>query len=512
MPDPLALSQTQTLKCAVSCLPSPKTATNSSTRQTWVPAWASLGGAEYAARLLLAAGLLGLLTAGYSLPAAADGPLRVHPQNPRYFADAKGRVVYLIGSHTWSDFEDLGETDPPPAFDFEAYLDFLERHHHNFVRLWRWELTKYSYGARVYYSAPHPWPRTGPGAALDGKPRFDLSRFEQPYFDRLRDRVASAAKRGIYVSIMLFEGHGLHASLPPWCWDGHPFNVSNNINGINGDPDGDGRGIETQTLQIPAVTKLQQAYVRKVMDTVNDLDNVLYEIANESGSYSTQWQYHLIRFIHDYEKTKPKQHPVGMTFQWSQHYRGANATLFESPADWVSPSADDGYRDDPPAADGAKVVIADTDHLWGEGGDHKWVWKSFLRGLNPIYMDRIAALTLHPQGDIPGADSVREAMGQTWMMARRMNVAQMVPRNDLASTRYCLAKPGEEYLVYLPDGGEVTVDVSATRGQLEVEWLNPQTGILSAHAPVPGGERRLFRAPFEGHAVLHLAAKGAGDR
>ena len=45
------------------------------------------------------------------------------------------------------------------------------------------------------------------------------------------------------------------------------------------------------------------------------------------------------------------------------------------------------YQIDPPAADGRKVILTDTDHLWGIGGDVAWVWKSFLRGLNPIFMD-----------------------------------------------------------------------------------------------------------------------------
>ena len=72
------------------------------------------------------------------------------------------------------------------------------------------------------------------------------------------------------------------------------LNVNNNINGINGDPNGDGRGIEIHTLHIPVVTELQEAYVRKVIDTVNDMDNVLYEIANESGNYFTEWQYCVI--------------------------------------------------------------------------------------------------------------------------------------------------------------------------------------------------------------------------
>ena len=45
------------------------------------------------------------------------------------------------------------------------------------------------------------------------------------------------------------------------------------------------------------------------------------------------------------------------------------------------------YRTNPPPADGRKVILTDTDHLWGVGGDVAWVWKSFLRGLNPLFMD-----------------------------------------------------------------------------------------------------------------------------
>ena len=73
-----------------------------------------------------------------------------------------------------------------------------------------------------------------------------------------------------------------------------------------------------------------------------------------------------------------------MTFQYKG---GSNQVLLKSPADWISPNPDGGYRDKPPAADGKKVIITDTDHLWGVGGNRAWVWKSFLRGLNPIFMD-----------------------------------------------------------------------------------------------------------------------------
>ncbi|MGE3776921.1 MAG: putative collagen-binding domain-containing protein [Pirellulaceae bacterium] len=86
-----------------------------------------------------------------------------------------------------------------------------------------------------------------------------------------------------------------------------------------------------------------------------------------------------------------------------------------------------------------------------------------------------------------------------------MNLAAMTPRGDLASTKYCLANPGHEYLIYLPDGGEVTVDLSAVKGRLEVEWFNPRTSGKQIGAPIDGGAMRTMLAPFNGNAVLNLS-------
>ena len=95
------------------------------------------------------------------------------------------------------------------------------------------------------------------------------------------------------------------------------------------------------------------------MDTVNDLDNVLYEVSNESGQpYSDYWQVRVINFVKQYEATKPKQHPVGMTFQWRG---GSDLTLYNSPADWISAGSH------VPPSDGTKVIINDTDHAYGPG-------------------------------------------------------------------------------------------------------------------------------------------------
>src|ERR1041385_6813676 len=69
----------------------------------------------------------------------AIGPLRVDLQNPRYFTTGDGKALYLTGSHTWGNLKDRAHVDPPPPFDYPAFLDFLVAHRHNFFRLWTWE-------------------------------------------------------------------------------------------------------------------------------------------------------------------------------------------------------------------------------------------------------------------------------------------------------------------------------------------------------------------------------------
>ena len=300
---------------------------------------------------------------------------------------------------------------------------------------------------------------------------------------------------------MLFEGWAMQFSAG--AWEGHPFGQQNNVNGIDGDQNKDGKGLEFHTLADPAVTALQEAYVRKVIDTVNDFDNVLYEISNENHPPSTEWQYHIIRYIKNYEKSKPKQHPVGKTFQ----YRGGkNESLFKSPADWISPNGEGGYRDNPPAADGRKVILNDTDHLWGIGGNQAWVWKSFLRGHNPIFMDPYDGVVLGKQLD-PKWDPIRRSMGYTRMYADRMNLAAMRPRDDLASTKYCLAKPGVEYLVYKPASNkEASITVKLKAGKYKYEWFDPNKGkVVSTGTIRANGSEQALRAPLKGDVVLYIA-------
>ena len=437
--------------------------------------------------------------------AQTNGPLRVHPENPRYFADASGRAVLLSGSHTWNNLVDMGLTDPPEAIDFDSYLKWLQSYGHNFTRGWTWEPTTWDntqmknaeWRNGAHHVAPHPWPRTGSEPALDGKPKFDLQQHNPEYLQRFRQRLAKAREAGIYVSVMLFEGYAVQFQAD--AWPHHPLNPANNMQGVDGDKDGDGKGIEVHQLAKRRVTKIQEAYLTWLVTGLNDFDNLLYEVSNETHPDSTEWQYHVIRFVKEVESKLPQQHPVGMTYQ---NRRGKNQALFDSPADWVSPNSEGGFRDDPPDQTGTKVVLSDTDHLWGIGGDDVWVWKSFTRGLNPIFMDTYEGKVLgkvRPQDDGP-----RRAMGQVLRLSRTIDLAKSMPHNELTSTGYCLTEPGVSYIVCAPQGGTFSLDLSAVSGDFTAEWIDPVAGTRSPAGQTAGGAQQTFSTPSDTAMVLIL--------
>jgi Putative collagen-binding domain of a collagenase len=43
-------------------------------------------------------------------------------------------------------------------------------------------------------------------------------------------------------------------------------------------------------------------------------------------------------------------------------------------------------------------------------------------------------------------------------------------------SKFCFAKAGKLYLVYLPNGGTTDLDLSAAKGTFTVKWFNPRAG------------------------------------
>jgi len=453
------------------------------------------------------------------------GPLTASG-NPNYFKDASGTPLILNGSQTWNSLQDWGSNGSLQPLDFTAFVNFLTAHGHNFTLLWRTELTKFcglpttANSPPDFTVGPHPWQRTGPGAGTDGGPRFDLTKFDQAYFDRLRARVQTLNAAGIYAGVYLFTGEWLDDFR--CSTDGYPFTGANNINGIN---DGGGTGSITMTSP-DAITAVQDAYVEKVIDTLNDLPNVLWIVSEEAPINSIWWNAHQIAHVRSYESGKDYQHPIG----YGVLADNQDSVITNSDADWIAPAA----NISPTTSCGSgtprcKVNINDSDHsyfgMWNSSAqaNRNYAWQNFTNGNQVVFMDPYVAyypregrnLCPSPINGIctsPDArwDNFRDNLGHILRYSRKLNLANVTPRSSLCSTANCLAQTpsvGAEYLIYSSNGGSFTVNLSAMSSarMLTVEWFNPSTGVTTLASPIPAGSSsRSFTPPFSGDAVLYL--------
>jgi len=435
------------------------------------------------------------------------GPLTLSA-NSNYFQDTTGRAVALFGSHTWNNFQDWGTNGSPQAFDFSAYTNFLVAHGHNFTFLWRTELPKFcalptqSANSPDFTTTAQPWLRSGPGNASDGGPKFDLGKFDQSYFDRLRARVAQLNGAGVWVGVYLFSGEWLNAFR--CATDGYPLTNGNNVNAID---DGGGNGSMTMTGP-NAITAIQDALIDKTVDTLNDLPNVIWAVSEEANANTLWWHGHVMAHLRSYESTKPYKHPLGVG---AFEYGTPDSVLFNSDADWVAPfshvSASSTCGTGSPRC---KVNINDSDHsyfgMWNDSKqvNRQYAWENFTRGSQVAFMDPYnvyypregrnacpAPINGICSGVDPRWDNFRDNLGYLASYSRRLNLNAAQAKDPLCSTSYCLGQTpavGTELLVYAPSGGAFTVNLgSATGRTMNYEWFDPSTGRVISTGTLAGG-------------------------
>jgi hypothetical protein len=500
------------------------------------------------------------------------GPLVQSSTNSRYFViQGTTQAVLLSGSHTWNDFLDIGLNGSPTTFDFNGFVSFLTAHGQNATILWRKDLpVECGWINGTDVQTPWPWLRPGPGTASDGQPKWDLTQFNQAFFDRLRQRVMQLQQSGIYAIIELFDGNNVASarcgnSSPNG--DGFPFTGVNNINGVDDGYTSGSTGVGSFTMTTNnAVTNAQDAFVKKTIDTLNDLPNVLWELAEEepgNGSFFTGtsgyggastmqfWAPHMVGLIKAYEgggtwegityPGKPFKHPVGIGAMSSQD--PDDQALYSSPVDWLAPTISSNWSNQAPGTvstnNQSKVVINDSDHSFdaatilnsdGTVNNPKvraYQWENITDGaagvlfMDPydIYLPSTSPVRNTCSTPVNGIctggpdakyEPFRTSLGYVPPMETKLDLVKTTPQPSLSSTGFCLADAvasGAEYLVYAPNGGAFTVNLSATTHNLNVQWIDPTTGaVTNAGTVIGGSSSQSFTPPWgSSHdAVLYL--------
>jgi len=442
------------------------------------------------------ASILPVVAKGYPARNNIHGSLAVYARNPHDFQDAKGRPVVLIGDYTWGTFSDV-------EYDYRAMFDTLKACGLNFARAWVWwgNETGFDQVPPQNYHRVNivPFQRTGPGSANDGRPKYDLTRFNPAFFKRLQDVCRAARQRGIFLQLTLMDAWMIKH---PHLWKLHACHRDNNVNGVDGDPKETGRGTDGEkgfcSMGNPKVLEVQKAFIRKVLDAVNRFDNILFEIANENY-YNPEWEKHLCEFIHQYEKDKPKHH-LAMPLDLPNHDYGGIKTwdLEALHANLLKARAL------------SQPLIFDTDGI-GSPEDaviRKAAWTAFVSGGHVDYLDDSLQPGSGFHGDYKGSRraALRQQLGYLARFTKQVRFWEMQPDDALVKEGHAFAMASSKELVaYLPDGGSVTLITDRLEDRLIARWLNPLTGTWLDAGAAAGTPHR-FTASDNNDWVLYIKA------
>ncbi len=199
-------------------------------------------------------------------------PVSLHPDNPRYFLFRERPLVLLAATEHYGSVINR-------AFDSKRYLDDAAAKHQTMTRtflLFREQQSARNPSSPCKPESPDfvtPWPRTGPGRAIDGELRYDVDQWNPEYFRRLHAFLSRASELGIVVELTLFSntyGDGV--------WALNPLRAENNLQGVGKVP-----WYEYTTLHNSSLLGRQLAYAVKIVEETSRYDNVYYEICNEPG-------------------------------------------------------------------------------------------------------------------------------------------------------------------------------------------------------------------------------------
>jgi Bacterial TSP3 repeat len=420
--------------------------------------------------------------------ARADVPA-IHPQDSHRLQQC-GTTWYPVGYYPSMGALTADQNDYTSYY--RTLIDKLADNNINYFR------NVFTMGEQ-YGDSIIPYQRTGPGNAADGRPRYDLAQFDQTFFDYWFDVVSYAHSKNIVVQITLLdfwhnknwiEESGSDITLE-WGLKYDFYQGMNNVNGVD---------VATPADWIDAshpVLAVQKALIAKAIDTLGSLPNIIWEVANEasvSGSASASeiaWQLELADYITAYEQSIGVTPHLVIPRDIPNHESTPGQLQRDSPAtihDQLVARFSDGVP-----------LISDNDCCTSPktpAYQREKAWASLTAGahLDWFYFSMYELSVLESQ---LVSDGMRYVGNLSRFIADLgVDLVGMVPADELVSNGWCYARPGDEYVIYLPSGG--TTSVSGLPASFTATWFNP----LDA-STIPAGNGPQFTAPTSQDWALH---------
>jgi len=459
--------------------------------------------------------LLITAVAGLSASAADSQPLALHPDNPHYF-QFRGKPTILIGSG-----EHYGAV-LNPDFDYVRYLDTLSAQGLNQTRTFSGVYCEPPGAFKIENNtlAPlpgrhiAPWARSDQPGGANGGNKFDLEKWDNSYFARLKDYMTQASSRGIIVELTLF--------CPFYkddMWLLSPMNAINNVNGI-----GKVKREEVYTMdRNGGLLPIHEALVKKIMIELNEFDNLYYEICNEPyfGGVTMEWQQRMIDTITAAEKDLPRQHLISLNI--------ANGSkLVDHPPEAVS--IFNFHYASPPGTVAMNYhlnrVIGDNETGFkGTGDTHYRMegWEFILAG-GALYSHLDYSFTAgcedgsfkYPPTQPGGGNTAfRSQMKALKDFMESFDFVRMKPDNRIIhgtppkARASVLMEEGCQYAFYLFGGTPGNLTFALPKGRYTTQWLNPVTGILdqAQNLTHDGGDCILKTPQYKQDIALRVMVK-----
>lgn len=418
-----------------------------------------------------------------------------YEKNRYYFQDSKGKPFISIGDYTWETFSGAD-------FDFDRMFDSLKSRGLNLARIWLWwgcenipSSSGFLYDTKVHIE---PYLRDGAVSANDGRPKYNLDKFNPAFFSRLVQLCKSADKRGINLQLIMMDAWMIkHQRL----WRLHAFNRVNNINDVDGDPRNTGLGTDKKqgfcSMGNPKVLEYQKAYIAKIVETVNRFDNIYFEIANENF-YSEDWELTLGDFIKNVELKMPNKHLIIRRDFPSHHYvvqKWNPLTIHEAILN---------------KRDLKVTLLFDTDWEINKSDSQirKAAWSAIASGGHFSYMDD----AMEFRRDTVIKDHRAQLHKQIDYIAKFMKNLkpwEMEPDNVLIKSGLSFALANNKKLfAYLPEGGEITIDLSAMKKRrVSGKWYDPLKGKFGLAFSIEAKAETVMSAPNKNDWVLIIKTK-----
>jgi hypothetical protein len=365
-----------------------------------------------------------------------------------------------------------------------------------------------------------PWARSGVGRAWDGLSKYDLTKFNPWYWDRIRAMARACAERGEVLVYHFYENHNLQEKAPHWV--DFPWCEVNCLQatGIPTPAPSDGEMIynvhvaeQFYDVSKPLLRELHRRHIWHGLDILADAPNVVVTLGDEfAGPLDfqrffidtvAQWEDARHRRIHLALETSKavtdavlqdpgrsgrvdvidlrywQYLPNGTLFApdggGRRAFRQIRAEAFGTNGDNAPPPGTPElvyrqvreYRDRYPA----KALIC------GDAG----------QGPIPILMAGGSAVTTDYSREAPPGRDDRALIGFVCGLLSR-ELLSMNPNDQLvAGNAWCLANPAQNrLLIYSPAGSEIRPTGPGISGRYFATWFNPRSGQISRPAPVQG--------------------------